>query len=128
MDQVQGGGGRSSRPIYIHELDDWPDFRWSEEVIMQALERVSRQQREIIADASNMGRAKATETTLRNLTNSAVASSRIEDEYPAPSAVRAAIRRRIGAVHPGTGQGERDEPGIASVTAGPTPPRTAENL
>ena len=117
MDQVQDGGRRPSRPIYIHELDDWPGFRWNEELIERPLELVSNLQRQIVADASNMGRAKGTQTTVRNLTNSAVASSRIEDEYPAPSAVRAAIRRRIGAVHPGTVQGEQDEPGIAAVTA-----------
>ena len=40
MNSVQGSGGRPARPTYIHELDDWPDFRWSEEVIMQALELV----------------------------------------------------------------------------------------
>ena len=115
MNSVQGR--RPSRPIYIHELDDWPHFRWSEEVIKRPLELVSQLQKQIVADASNMGRTKATETTVRNLTNSAVASSRIEDEYPDPNAVKAAIRRRIVDVPPGTNHGERDEPGIAAVTA-----------
>ena len=117
MDTVQGGGDRPSRPTYIHELNNWPDFRSSEEVIKQPLGLVSGLQRQIVADSSNMGRAKATETTVRNLTNSALASSRIEEEYPDPNAVKAAIRRRIVAVPPGTDQGEPDEPGIAAVTA-----------
>ena len=77
MDPVQGGGRRPGRPTYIHELNDWPDFRWNEEVIQQPLGRVSRSQRQIFADASSMGRAEAVETTVRNLTNSAVASSHI---------------------------------------------------
>ena len=119
MNQVQGvkGGAKPCRPIYIHELNDWPDFRWNDEIIERPLKLVSRLQEQIVADASNMGRAKATQTTVRNLTNSAVASSRIEEEYPDPNAVRAAIRRRIAAVPPGTDQGENDEPGIAIVTA-----------
>ena len=82
MDPVQGG--QPSRPIYIHELNDWPDFRWNEELIKQPLGLVSRLQKQIVADAANMGTTKATETTVRNLTNSAVASSRIEEEYPDP--------------------------------------------
>ena len=72
--------------------------------------------REIIANAANIGRAAATKTTVRNLTNSTVASSRIEYEYPDHNAVEASIRRRIVAGPPGAGQGERDEPGIAAVT------------
>lgn len=132
MDQVQDGGRRPSRPTYIHELDDWPHFRWNEEVIERPLELVSRLQEQIVADASNMGRVKATQTTVRNLTDSAVASSRIEEEYPNRSAVRAAIRRRIAAVPPGTDQGENDEPGIAIVTADAAQncgePLTAEQL
>ena len=132
MDPSQTGSGRPSQPTYIHELDDWPDFRWSEEVIKRPRELVSQLQRQIVADASNMGTAKATATTVRNLTNSAVASSRIEEEYPDPNAVRAAIRRRIVAVSPGTGQDERDEPGIAAVTADTAQncgnPLTAERL
>lgn len=132
MNQVQGSSGRPSRPTYIHELDDWPDFRWSEEVIEQPLGRVSQLLSHILADAANMGRAAATQTTVRNLTKSAVASSRIEEEYPNPRAVRAAIRRRIVAVPPGTSQVERDEPGIAIVTADTAKncgePLTAERL
>ena len=53
MDPIQGS---SSRPSYIHELNDWLHFHWNEEVIKQALERVSRLQKQIVADASNMGR------------------------------------------------------------------------
>ena len=117
MEHFQSSGRRPSRPTYIHELNDWPHFRWNEEIIKQPLGLVSRLQQQIVADASNMGRAKATETTVRNLTNSAVASSRIEEEYPDPNAVKAAIRRRIVGVPPGTNHGERDEPGIAAVTA-----------
>ena len=55
MDQVQDGGRRPSRPTYIHELDDWPHFRWNDEVIERPLELVSNLQRQIVADASNMG-------------------------------------------------------------------------
>ena len=118
-------GGRPSRPAYIHELDDWPDFHWNEEVIKQTLGRVSQLQKQIVADAANMGRAAATRTTVRNLTNSAVASSRIEEEYPNRNAGRAAIRRRIVAAPPRTDQGERDEPGIAVVTADTATNRSA---
>ena len=61
-----------------------------------------------------MGRAAAAETTVRNLTNSAVATS------------------RIAAGPPGTDQVERDEPGIAAVTvdtaANHSAPLTAERL
>ena len=132
MNPIQGRDHRPGQPTCIHELDDWPDFRWNEEVIKQSLERVSRWQREIVANASNMGRAAAADATVRNLKNSAVASSRIEDEYPDPNAVEASIRRRMAAGPPGTDQIEPDEPSIAAVTvdtaANHSAPLTADRL
>ena len=94
MNPIQSGGHRQGRPTYIHELEDWPDFHWDEEAVKQPLERVSRRQHEIVSNASNLERAAAAETTVRNLTDSAVASSRIEDEYPDPN--QAPTAERLG--------------------------------
>ena len=125
-------GPHRGRPTYIHELDDWPTFRWDDEAIAPLLEDTRRQQVETVADAAALTTQDAAETTVRNLTDSAVATSHIEDEYPDPNAVEATIRRRIVGGSPRASQAERDEPGIAVVTANTatnyTAPLTAQRM
>ena len=108
---------RPRRPTYIHELDDWPNFRWDHEAITQPLVRASRKQAAVVGNVYARGLLAATESTVRNLTASAVASSRIEGEDPDPVGIRESIRRRIAAESQRAGQSEHDEPGIATVTA-----------
>ena len=112
-----GAGPQRGRPTYMHDLDDWPNLRWDEETIAPSLEHARWRQRETVAHAAALRMRAATEMTVRNLTDSAIASSQIEGEYPDPHAVEATIRRRIVDGSPRAGQGERDEPGIAVVTA-----------
>ena len=95
------------RPTYMHELDDWPDFRWDPEAIGDNLQRanaLARQERALI------------ELTVMNITDSAVASSQIEGEYPDPAAVRAAILRRMVANYPWNGR-DSAEPGTTAMMA-----------
>ena len=116
----------------MHELDDWPNFRWEEEAIAPLLEHARRQQVDIVAYVAALSTEDAAETTVRHLTNSAVATSQIEDEYPDRNAVEAAIRRRIVGGPRQADQSQRDEPGIAVVTADTytnyAVPLTAERL
>ena len=116
----------------MHELVDWPNFRWDEEAIAPLLEHTHRRQVEIVADAAALTTQYATETTVRHLTDSAVATSQIEDEYPDHNAVEAAIRRRIVGGPRQAVQSQRDEPGIAVVTTDTSTnhavPLTAERL
>ena len=105
------------RPIYIHQLDEWPSFQWDHEAIIQPLIRAHHTQEAVVSSSSTLGGAAANEATVRNLTASAVASSRIEGEYTDPNAVEASIRRRITAEFQQANQRERGEPGIAVVTA-----------
>lgn len=116
----------------MHELDDWPNFRWDEEAIAPLLEHARRQQVEILAYAAMLTTQDAAETTVRHLTDSAVASSQIEEEYPDRNAVEAAIRRHIVGGPRQADRSQRDEPGIAVVTADASTnhaaPLTAERL
>ena len=75
---------RTGRPSCIHELDDWPNFRWDAESVAPSLTRANSMQAEVVA-----------EVNLRNLTDSAVASSRIEGENPNPTAIRDFIARSV---------------------------------
>ena len=110
-------GPHRGRPTYMHELEDWPNFRWNQESVNQPLEMARARLLESAESAASMDQVTAAEATVRNLTDSALATSHIEDEYPDRNAVEAAIRRRIVGESPRTGQDEPDAPGIAVVTA-----------
>ena len=105
-----------TRPSYIHELDDWPNFRWDPEAITSSLIRANRRQVEVVGNVFTLGAPAANEATVRNLTDSAVASSRIEGENPDPAAIRDSIARRIVAESQQANRRDYDEPGIAAVT------------
>ena len=125
-------GPHRGRPTYMHELEEWPNFRWDEEPVTQPLEMAQARLLENVANTASMDQVTAAEATVRHLTASAVATSHIENEYPDPRAVEAEIRRRITGESPRTDQVDHDAPGIAVVTADTATnyvvPLTAERL
>ena len=93
------------------------------------LARATSRLTEMVALILAQGDQAANELTVQNLTDSAVASSWIEAEFPDPNAVRQAIAKRIAA---GSQLAIQNEPGIAAVTADAAQrhdePPTAERL
>ena len=120
---------RAVRPTYIHELEGWPNFQWQQEDVTMPLARTSSRLTELVDLILAQGDQAANEATIQNLTDSAVASSRIEAEFPDPNAVRQAIAKRIAA---GSQLDIQNEPGIAAVTTDAAQrhdePLTAERL
>ena len=117
------------RPTYIHELDDWPAFLWNEETVADPLVQAKTRLAELVGSANILGEKAASELTVHHLTDSAVASSNIENEFPDPNVVRRAITRYVS----GQPQSPRkNSPGIAAVTADSaincTAPLTEERL
>lgn len=106
--------GGNARPAYIHELGDWPRFRWHDAAIAKSLTNASRRLEKLIDRADGLEPAAADEITVQNLTQSAVASSNIESEFPNPHAVRRAIASYIAGQYQPPGG---NAPGIAAVTA-----------
>ena len=104
----------NARPTYIRELGDWPRFRWHDAAIARSLTKASRRLDELIERATALELTAADEATIQNLTQSAVASSNIESEFPNPHAVRRAITGYITGQHQPPG---KNAPGIAAVTA-----------
>ena len=117
------------RPTYIHELDDWPAFRWNEETITDPLVQAQNRLAELVGSANILSEKAASELTVHHLTDSAVASSNIENEFPDLNAVRQDITRYVSGQPQPPG---RNSPGIAAVTADSaincTAPLTEERL
>ncbi|MCA9446909.1 MAG: DUF4172 domain-containing protein, partial [Candidatus Omnitrophica bacterium] len=83
-------------PTYIHELKDWPNFRWDERALAQRLGRVRHRQGRLIGRMEALGFDLRAEAVLVTLTEDVLKSSEIEGEILDKEQVRSSIARRLG--------------------------------
>jgi len=82
--------------VYIHERDDWPNFRWNVERLTGFLTSVRHRQGRLIGRMEAFGFELRAEAVLRTLTEEVVQSSEIEGEILDREQVRSSIARRLG--------------------------------
>ena len=83
-------------PRYIHELPDWPQFRWDHEAIAEPLAAARHQQGRLIGRMEALGFALRGEAMLQTLTEDVLKSSEIEGEILDRDQVRSSIACRLG--------------------------------
>lgn len=83
-------------PAFIHDLPDWPHFRWKDEILAGKLAAVRHHQGRLLGRMESLGFKLREEATLRTLTEEAVKSSEIEGEILDKDQVRSSIARRMG--------------------------------
>lgn len=82
--------------MYIHELPQWPQFRWDHEHLEPLLGNVRHQQGRLLGQLDALGFSLRTEATLHALTLDALKTSEIEGELLPPDQVRSSVARRLG--------------------------------
>lgn len=83
-------------PTYIHELPNWPRFRWDHEVLAVPLAAVRHHQGRLIGRMEGLGFQLREEAVLQSLTEEVMKSSEIEGEQLDREQVRSSIARRLG--------------------------------
>ncbi|MFH1116659.1 MAG: Fic family protein [Pseudomonadota bacterium] len=81
---------------YIHELEDWPDFRWDVESVARRLAAVRHRQGRLIGRMEALGFTLREEAVLETLTADVLKSSEIEGAVLDKEQVRSSIARRLG--------------------------------
>ena len=81
---------------YIHELPNWPHFRWAKERLATQLAAVRHRQGRLIGRMQALGFPLREEAVLKTLTEDVVKSSEIEGEILNREQVRSSIARRLG--------------------------------
>src|SRR3954467_3786570 len=84
------------RRMYIHELQDWPRFRWNDGELSAALASVRHRQGRLIGHMEALGFDLPQEALLQTLTADVLKSSEIEGEKLDALQVRSSIARRLG--------------------------------
>jgi Fic family protein len=82
--------------MYIHELPDWPHFRWNNEALAKPLAEVRHRQGLLIGHMGALGFSLRQEAVLQTLTADVLKSSEIEGEKLDAEQVRSSIARRLG--------------------------------
>jgi Fic family protein len=117
---------------YIHEREDWPNLRWSDEHLAQPLAAVRHRQGRLIGHMEALGFPLREEAVLQALTEDVIKSSEIEGEVLDRDQVRSSIARRLGMDVGGLVPADRNVEGVVEMmldaTQSYTKPLTAERL
>lgn len=100
---------------YIHQLLDWPHFRWDDRRLSRQLTLVRHRQGRLIGRMEALGFSLRTEAVLNTLTLDIVKSSEIEGAVLDTVEVRSSIARRLGVDIGATTPASRDVEGIVEV-------------
>lgn len=102
-------------PTYIHQLPDWPQFRWDVRTLQAQLTQTRLEQGRLLGRLSGQALALDDSARLQALTQEAVTSSGIEGETLPTAQVRSSLARRLG-LDSGPQAGlPRDKEGIVLV-------------
>ncbi len=119
-------------PNYIHELPDWPKFRWNDKRLADQLAAVRHRQGRLIGRMEALGLRLQKEATLQSLTEEVVKSSEIEGEILDKDQVRSSLARRLGVDIGGLIPADRHVEGIVEMMLDATEnygkPLTGERL
>jgi Fic family protein len=102
-------------PTYIHELPDWPKFRWDQNRLAERLAAVRHRQGRLIGRMEALGFPLRSEATLENLTQEVLKSSEIEGEILDREQVRSSIARRLGMDIGGLTAADRHVEGVVEM-------------
>lgn len=118
--------------MYIHELGDWPHFRWNNEGLAGLLAGVRHRQGLLIGHMGALGFDLRQEAVLRTLTADVLKSSEIEGEKLDAEQVRSSIARRLGMDIGGLKAADRNVEGVVEMMLDATrhydQPLTADRL
>ena len=100
---------------YIHELPDWPDFRWDSDVLSAKLADVRFKQGKLLGTMQSIGFSLRMEAVIQTITQDVVKSSEIEGEILNPDQVRSSIAQRMGVDEGGLPNTDRNVDGAVEM-------------
>ena len=117
---------------YIHQLSDWPKFRWSQDALAEPLAAAHLRQGRLIGKMESLGFSQRDEAMLQALTLDVLKSSEIEGEILNAEQVRSSIARKLGMDIAGLVPADRGVDGVVAMILEATQkfaePLTAQRL
>ncbi len=101
--------------MYIHRLNEWPDFTWDSHSILLRLGNVRHRQGKLLGQMMALGRKLQEKILLDTLTLDVTKSSEIEGERLNTDQVRSSIARRLGMDIAGAVPSDRNVEGVVEM-------------
>jgi Fic family protein len=102
-------------PTYIHELPDWPAFRWDAERLAGPLAATRHLQGRLIGQMEALGFRLKEEAVVLTITEDVLKSSEIEGEKLDAGDVRSSVARRLGIDAGGLKPADRHVEGVVEM-------------
>ena len=100
---------------YIHQKEDWPNFKWNNGEILTLLGKVRNLQGRIVGKMEDLGFNLKNEAVLETLTLDVLKSTEIEGEILDSDQVRSSLARRLGMEIDNPIFSERDVDGVVDM-------------
>jgi Fic family protein len=101
--------------VFIHQNDNWPNFTWNVEGIVNLLSEARNLQGRLMGKMESLGFDLKNEALLDTLTLDVIKSSEIEGEVLNPDQVRSSIARRLGMEIAGSVDSDRNVDGVVET-------------
>jgi Fic family protein len=117
---------------YIHQMDNWPNFKWNNDEFVNLLSEARNLQGRLIGKMESLGFELRDEALLETLTLDVLKSAEIEGELLNPEQVRSSIAQRLGMEFAGAIMSDRNVDGMVEMMIDATrncyKPLTTERL
>ncbi len=117
---------------YIHQKDNWPNFTWTNDELVNLLSEARNLQGRLIGRMESLGFDLRNEALLDTLTLDVLKSAEIEGELLNPEQVRSSIAQRLGMEFAGSVVSDRNVDGMVEMMIDATnncfKPLTADRL
>lgn len=100
---------------YIYQQENWPNFKWDNDAIIQSLGTVRNMQGKLLGKMEALGFKLRSEAYIHTLTLDVIKSSEIEGELLSTDEVRSSIARHLGMKFPGMISSERNVDGVVEM-------------
>jgi Fic family protein len=101
--------------MYLHQKENWTDFRWDTDQLVTLLGNVRHLQGRLLGQMENLGFRLQEEAVLTTLTQDVLKSSEIEGELLNKEQVRSSIARRLGLEVSGLVDSSRNVDGVVEM-------------
>lgn len=94
---------------YIHELSDWPEFRFDHQRLKELIDQVELEKLILYTELRTLGVSQILKSQAKGMSDEIAESSAIEGEILPPASIRSSVARRLNLPHESSNVNQKTE-------------------